>query len=107
MCRLIAETLQAAEQNRPQNRSSAAVSGVTEAAGGSTGSREEDSFLVEKSSPDRLRQQARQALIRKGLPLDFPDLTVRGVSAERSGVQTAFDGSFPQANEVSRRARLD
>ena len=91
----------------PQNRSSAAVSGVTEAAGGSTGSREEDSFLVEKSSPDRLRQQARQALIRKGLPLDFPDLTVRGVSAERSGVQTAFDGSFPQANEVSRRARLD
>ena len=79
-----------------QNRSSATVSGVKGAAGGTADSRGEDSFLVEKSSPGRLRQQARQALIRKGRRLDFPDLNVGGVSAERSGVQAVFDADAPR-----------
>ena len=33
-----------------------------------------DNFLEEESGPDRLRQQARHSLIRKGLPLDLSSL---------------------------------
>ena len=86
----------------PQDRSSATVPEVKDSEASPAGSEVED-----KSSPDRLRQQARQALLRKGLPLHLPDLTVRGLSAERTGMQTTFDGSFPRAGEVSRRAGLD
>ena len=86
----------------PQDRSSATVPEVKDSEASPAGSEVED-----KSSPDRLRQQARQALLRKGLPLHLPDLTVRGLSAQRTGMQTTFDGSFPRADEVSRRAGLD
>ena len=86
----------------PQDRSSATVPEVKDSEASPAGSEVEDI-----SSPDRLRQQARQALLRKGLPLHFPDLTVRGLSAQRTGMQTTFDGSFPRADEVSRRAGLD
>ena len=85
----------------PQNRSTATVTEVKKSEGSPAGLGVEDI-----SSPDRLRQRARQGLLRKGLPLDLPDLTVRGLSAERTGMQTTFDGSFPRADEVSRRARL-
>ena len=91
----------------PRNRSSAMVSGVKEAAGSRTGSELEDNLLTEQSSADRLRQQARQALIRKGLPLRLPDLSVRSVSAEGAGMRTAFDGSFLRVDGSSRRASLD
>ena len=86
----------------PQDRSSATVPEVKDSEASPAGSEVED-----KSSPDRLRQLARQALLRKGLPLHLPDLTVRGLSAQRTGMQTTFDGSFPRAGEVSRRAGLD
>ena len=86
----------------PQDRSSATVPEVKDSEARPAGSGVEDI-----SSPDRLRQQARQALLRKGLPLRLPDLTVRGLAAERTGMQTTFDGSFPRADEVSRRAGLD
>ena len=91
----------------PQNRSSKTVPEVKESEESPTGSGLADRFLNKESGPELLRQQARQALLRKGLPLRLPDLTVRGLAAERTGMQTTFDGSFPQADEVSRRAGLD
>ena len=90
-----------------QNRSGATIPEVTESGGSPTGSELADRFLNKESGPDRLRQQARQALIRKGFPLHLPDLPVRGLSAERTGMQTTFHGSFLRADEVSRRAHLD
>ena len=91
----------------PQDRSSATVPEVKESGESPTGSGLADRFLNKESGPELLRQQARQALLRKGLPLRLPDLTVRGLAAERTGMQTTFDGSFPRADEVSRRAGLD
>ena len=86
----------------PQDRSSAPVSEVKDSEDSPAGSEVED-----KSSPERLRQQARQALLRKGLPLHLPDLAVLGLSAERTGMRTTLDESYPRAHEISRRAGLD
>ena len=90
------------ETKPSKQRSGKTVPAVTEATGDSAGTEVED-----QSRLDRLRQQARQALLRKGLPLHLPELTVRGLPAERTAMQTAFDGSFPRADEVSQRAGLD
>ena len=76
--------------NPSKQRSGKTVPEVTGTAGGSTGSGVEDI-----SSPDRLRQQARQALLRKGLPLRLPDLTVRGLAAERTGCRPPLMEAFP------------
>ena len=83
-------------QTPAKQSSSTTVPWLKESEGSPTDSGAKDNFLLEQSSPDRLRQQARQALLRKGLPLRLPDLTVRGLAAERTGMQTTFDGSFPE-----------
>ena len=86
-----------------QQHSGTTVPGVREEGGEShTGSELAGNFLTEQASPDRLRQQARRALMRKGLPLQLPDLSVPSLSAERSGagVQTDFDGVFLREDGV-------
>ena len=87
--------------------SSAKASGVREESKGRTGSRSGDSFLEKASGPEFLRWKARQALMRKGLPLYFPDLYVRDLSAETTGMRTAIDEGLPRADELLRRAGLD
>ena len=89
-----------------KQRSSKTAPAATKAAG-DAGSASENNLLPGEADPEILQWQARQALLRKGLPLRLADLTVRGLSAERAGMQTAFDGSFPRADGVSRTARLD
>lgn len=93
----------------PQKPSGKTVPEVKESEGNPASSREDDRFRGEKSGPELLRLQARRTLIRKGLPLRFPDRTVRGLSARRAGigVQTAFDSSVLRADGSSRRASLD
>ncbi len=83
-----------------QQRSGATVPGVTEAGGGSTGSELADRFLTEPSGPERLRQQARQALVRKGIPLHLPNLPVHGLSAERAGTWGAGGAGRPAPPET-------
>ena len=89
-----------------KQRSSKTAPAATKAAG-DAGSASENDLLPGKADPEILQWQARQALLRKGLPLRLPDLTVRGLAAERTGMQATFDGSFPRADGVSRRAGLD
>ncbi len=94
----------------PKQHPSTKVPGVTEAGGGLTGSGLVDNFLTEPSGPDLLRHRARQALVRKGLPLHLPDLSVRlsaEALAQAGDTQTGLDRSFPRVDGVSRTDNLD
>ena len=67
----------------PKQRSGKAVPAVTKAAEGRAGSGSEENFISEEAGSELLRQQARQSLMRKGLPLDLSSLPVH---EHRSGI---------------------
>ncbi len=97
-------------QTPPKRRSDTTAPGVTESGGSPTGSGLVGSFLTEPSGPDLLRQQARQSLVRKGLPLHLPDLPLRlsaEALAQAGDTQTGLDRGFPQGGGASRTDNLD
>ena len=65
----------------PKQRSNNTVPAVAKPSKGPVGSRKEGNFLVQEHDLDRYRQQARQRLMRKGLPLDLSSLPMHGAQA--------------------------
>ena len=62
------------QSKTPQDRSGKTGPEIKESDENAAGSREEDSFLGEKSGQELLRLQARRAVIRKDIPLDLSSL---------------------------------
>ena len=67
----------------PKQRSDNAVPAAAKPSNGLVGPRKEGKILAEEDDLDRHRQQARQSLMRKGLPLDLSSLPVH---ERRSGI---------------------